>query len=215
MEILVEWDEDVLNDANAVVNGRIQKVDDKRVTIINRLRERYHDYLPVFGPSTAEKLAPRGTFDPAIHFKPYTQSRWGSIYPLSQKQLEVLRKYLDDMLKEEKIFPRILLAREHSHFVPKPDGCLRLVVDYCGLNKVTMHNKYPIPLMMELRDQVHDGQIFTKLDLNNGFYLIRVCKGDKWKTALRTWYGHYQYLVMAFGLVNAPATFQTMMNELL
>jgi len=69
--------------------------------------------------------------------------------------------------------------------------------------------------MTELRDQVGDTQIFTKLDLKNGFHLIRVRKEDEWKTAFRTRYGHYQYRVMPFGLVNAPATFQTMMNEIL
>jgi len=61
--------------------------------------------------------------------------------------------------------------------IRKPDGRLRLVVDYRGLNKVTIHNKYPIPLMMEMGDQVRDAQIFTKLDLKDGFYLIRVRKG--------------------------------------
>jgi len=69
--------------------------------------------------------------------------------------------------------------------------------------------------MTELRDQVRDTQIFTKLDLKDGFHLSRVHKGDEWKTAFRTRYGHYQYPVMAFRLVHAPATFQTMMNEIL
>jgi len=215
--ISVEWDEDVLNDPNVVVIGRIEKVDDERITIIDRLPERYHDYLDLFRPSTAEKLAPRRTFDYAIDLKPDTQPPWGPIYPLSQKQLEALRKYLDDMLKQGKISPSKSPAGTPILFVPKPDGRLRLVVDYRGLNKVTIHNKYPIPLMTELRDQVRDAQIFTKLDLKAGFHLIRVRKGDEWKTALRTRYGHhdYQYRVMPFGLVNAPAPFQTMMNEIL
>jgi len=69
--------------------------------------------------------------------------------------------------------------------------------------------------MRELRDQVRDAQIFTKSDLKHGFHLIRVCKEDEWKTAFRTRYGHSQYRVMPFGLVNAPATFQTIMNTIL
>jgi len=198
-----------------VVIGRIKKVDDEKITIIDRLPERYHDYLDLFHPSTADKLAPRRTFDHAIDLKPDTQPPWGPIYPLSQKQLEALRKYLDDMLKQGKISPSKSPSGTPILFVPKPDGRLRIVVDYRGLNKVTIHNKYPIPLMTELRDQVRDAQIFTKLDLKNGFHLIRVRKGDEWKTAFRTRYGHYQYRVMPFGLVNAPATFQTMMNEIL
>jgi len=119
------------------------------------------------------------------------------------------------MLKQGKISPSKSPAGAPILFVPKPDGRLRLVVNYRGLNKVTIHNAYPIPLMTELRDQVRDAQIFTKLDLKNGFHLIRVHKEDEWKTAFRIRYGYYQYRVMPFGLVNAPATFQTMMNEIL
>jgi len=206
--ISVEWDEDVLNDPNAVVIVRIEKVDDEKITIIDRLPGRYHEYLNLFRPSTAEKLAPRRTFYHAIDLKPDTQPPWGPIYPLSQKQLEALRQYLDDMLKQGKIFPSKSPAGAPILFVPKPDGRLRL-------NKVTIDNKYPIPLMTELRDQVRDAQMFTKLDLKDGFHLIRVCKGDEWKTAFRTRHGYHQYRVMPFGLVNAPATFQTIMNEIL
>jgi len=117
------------------------------------------------------------------------------------------------MLKEGKISPRKSSAGATILFIPNPYGRLRLVVDYRGLNKVTIHNKYPIPLMTELRDQVCDAQIFTKLYLKDGFHLIRVRNGDKWKTPLRTWYGYYEYRVMPFGLVNPQATFQTMMHE--
>jgi len=69
--------------------------------------------------------------------------------------------------------------------------------------------------MTELRDHVRDAQIFTKLDLKDSFNLIRVRQGDEWKTAFRTHYGNYQYRVMPFGQVNAPATFPTMMNDIL
>ena len=100
-------------------------------------------------------------------------------------------------------------------FVPKPDGRLRLVVDYRELNEVTIHNKYPIPMMVKLKDLVKDAHIFTKLELKDGFHLIRIRKGYESKTAFRTRYGLYEYKVMPFGLVNAPATFQTMMNKIL
>ena len=119
------------------------------------------------------------------------------------------------MLKEGKISPRKSSTGATILFIPNPYGRLRLVVDYRGLNKVTIHNKYPITLITELRDQGCDDQIFTKLDLKDGFHMNRVRKGDEWKTAFRTWYEYYQYQVMTFGLVNAPATFQTMMNEIL
>jgi len=101
-------------------------------------------------------------------------------------------------------------------FVPKPNGRgLRLCIDYRGLNAVTIPNRYPLPLMQELQDRVQGAQWFSKLDLKNGFNLIRIREGDEWKTAFRTRYGLYEFQVMPFGLTNAPSTFQDMMNHVL
>ena len=99
-------------------------------------------------------------------------------------------------------------------FVPKPDGKLRLCVDYRQLKKLTILNKYPLPLVIELRERVAGATIFTKLDLKDGYHFICIRKGDEWKTTFRTGYGHYEYKVMPFGLVNAPATLQAMMNHI-
>ena len=92
---------------------------------------------------------------------------------------------------------------------------MRLGVDCRQLNKLTSVNKYPLPLMTELRDRVAGAKIFTKLDLKDGYHLLLIKEVDEWKTAFRTRYGHYEYKVMPFGLVNAPATFQAMMNTIL
>ena len=99
-------------------------------------------------------------------------------------------------------------------FVPKPDGRLRLCMDYRQLNKLTILNKYPLPLMTELRERVAGATVFTKLDLKDGYHLIGIRNGDEWKTAFRTRYGHYEYKVMPFVLVNAPATFQAMIKTI-
>ena len=213
--ISIEWVEDVLNAPNAVIIGRIEQVDNKKITILDRLPEVYHDYPDLFRPSTAEKLAPRRIFDYTIDIKPDQQPPWGPICPVSEKQLNALRTYLDDMLAQGKILQSKSPAGAPILFVPKPDGRLRLVVNYTGLNKVTIHNKYPIPMMAELKDRVKNAQIFTKLDLQDGFHLIRIWKRDESKTAFRTRYGLYEYKVMLFSMVNAPATFQTMMNKIL
>ena len=89
-----------------------------------------------------------------------------------------------------------------------------MCVDYRGLNKVTILNRYPLPLMNKLPDRVCGAKIFTKLDLKSGYNLIRIKEGDQWKTAFRTRYGLFEYKVMPFGLANTPATFQHMMNEI-
>jgi len=100
-------------------------------------------------------------------------------------------------------------------FVPKPHGRgLRLCVDYRALNRITIPNRYPLPLMQELQDRVQGARWFTKMDLKNGFHLIRIREGDEWKTAFRTHYGLFEFQVMPFGLTNAPSTFQDMMNDI-
>src|SRR5437588_1684677 len=100
-------------------------------------------------------------------------------------------------------------------FVAKKNGKLRLCVDYRGLNNVTIKNKYPLPLMDPLQEQVKGATVFTKFDLRDGYYLIHIREGDEWKTAFRTQYGQFEYKVMLFGLCNTPATFQGMMNRVL
>jgi len=87
-------------------------------------------------------------------------------------------------------------------------------VDYRALNKVTIPNPYPLPLMQELQDRVQGAQWFTKMDLKNGFHLICIREGDEWKTAFRTRYGLYEFQVMPFRLTNAPSTFQDMINHM-
>ena len=87
-------------------------------------------------------------------------------------------------------------------------------MDYRGLNKVTILNRYPLPLMNELRDRVRGAKIFTKLDLKSGYTLIQIKEGDEWKTAFRTHYGLFEYKIIPFGLANAPTTFQNIMNEI-
>jgi len=134
---------------------------------------------------------------------------------MSAHPLKELDKYLKKMLVEDKIADSESPYGAPILFVPKPDGSLRLCVDYRNLNKLTILNKYPLPLMDELRDYVAGAKVFTKLNLNNEYHLIRMRKGDEHKTAFRTRYGQYDYMVMPFGLVNAPATLQTMMNKIL
>ena len=90
---------------------------------------------------------------------------------------------------------------------------MRLVVDYRGLNTITIKDKYPIPLMTTLMEQVQESPWFTKLDLKNGFNLICVKAGDEWKTAFKTRYGLYEYTGMPFGLTNAPSVFHRYVNE--
>jgi hypothetical protein len=129
--------------------------------------------------------------------------------------LQALREYLRKELAAGKIRRSKSPVGAPIIFVPKPDGSMRLCVDYRGLNKVTIKDRTPLPLMSELCERLGRAKIFTKLDLKNGYNLIRIAEDDEWKTAFRTRYGLFEYRVMPFGLCNAPGTFQAMINKVL
>jgi len=168
------------------------------------------------GKEAADQLPGHRPYDCKIELKEATMASWGPIYPLSEMELQTLREWLKEMEKTGKIKRSTSPAGSPILFVPKPHGRgLRLYVDYRELNAITIPNRYPLPLMQELQDRVQGAQWFTKMDLKNGFNLIRIRKGDEWKTAFRTRYRLYEFQVMPFGLTNAPSTFQDMMNHIL
>ncbi|UTT90023.1 hypothetical protein NDA17_007784 [Ustilago hordei] len=138
----------------------------------------------------------------------------GPLYLKGPKEMSELRRYLDENLEKGFIRPSKSPARSPVLFVPKKDGGLRLCVDYRGLNEITVKNRAPLPLIEEQLFLLRKARIYTKLDLRAAYNLIRIAKGDEWKTAFGTQLGLYEYLVMPFGLANAPAHFQSFINDI-
>ncbi len=148
-----------------------------------------------------------GINEHAIELIERKQLPYEPIYALSPVELETLKTYIEIHLKTGFIRPFKPPARASILFDKKLDGSLRLYVDYRGFNNLTIKNRYPLPLIDEFLDRLARAKQFTQLDLISAYHQIRIREGDKWKTAFRTRYGHFEYQIMPFGLSNAPASF--------
>lgn len=162
-----------------------------------------------------EALPIHQPWDHRINIQPGKEAPWGPIYSLSTKELQALDEWLKEKLAKGWIRKSTSSAGSPILFVPKPNGKLRLVVDYRRLNEVTIKNRYPLPNIEESQDRLTGADWFTKIDLRDAFYAIRMAKGEEYKTAFRTRYGLYEFLVMPMGLTNAPASCQDLVNETL
>ena len=137
------------------------------------------------------------------------------MYRLSPSELEAAKAAVKDLLSKGLIESSSSPYGAPILFVTKKDGSLRMCVDYRALNKLTVKNRYPLPRIDDLFDQLQGAVVFSSLDLASGYHQIRITDEDVPKTAFRTPMGHYQFRVLCFGLTNAPSTFQAVMNRLL
>jgi hypothetical protein len=134
-------------------------------------------------------------------------------YRMAPAELKELKEQLQELLDKGFIRPSVSPWGAPVLFVKKKDGSMRLCIDYREINRVTVRNKYPLPRIDDLFDQLQGAQIFSKIDLRSGYHQLKIKPDDVPKTAFRTRYGHYEFLVMPFGLTNAPAAFMDLMNR--
>ena len=183
-------------------------------TVEELVPRRFWKWKKVFGKAKLERMLVRKPWDHAIELKEGFVPRKGKVYSLSRDEREEVQAFVEDQLRKGYIWLSKSPQTLPVHFVVKKDGKRRMVQDYQHINKGTIKNTYPLPLISDILDGVGTRKVFTKLDLCWGYNNMRIKEGDEWKVVFTMHIGSYKPTVMYFGLTNSPATFQTMMNNL-
>ena len=173
----------------------------------------YQKWEKVFSEEQATRMPQHQPWDIGIELIPEAPPSLDcKIYPLTATEQVKLAEYIKENMDKGYIRPSQSRYSSPFFFVGKKDGKLRPVVDYRRLNSLTVPDRYPLPLIQELVDKVSNAKIFTKVDVRAGYNNIRIKEGDQNKAAFKTNIGLYEPVVMPFGLRNAPAVFQRMVN---
>ena len=177
--------------------------------------KRFHKWLKVFGKVESERMPVRKVWDHAIDLNNDFKASKARVYSLSRNEKEEVQKFVNEHLKKGYIRPSKSPQTSLVFFVGKKEGGKRMVMDYCRLNKQIVKNNYPLPLITDLVDSMGNKRVFTKMDLRWGYNNMRIKEGDEWKVAFTTHVGSYEPVVMFFGMMDSPATFQGMINKIL
>src|SRR5258708_14500935 len=177
--------------------------------------EHYKDFADIFSEEAFAHLPPRKAWDHTIELHPDAKLPRGRTFHLSPAKQKELNEFLQENLANGQICPSKSPIRAPVFFVKNKEGSLCLVQDYWKLNEITIKNSYPLPLVSNMLTRLPNTEWFTTLDLRWGFNNVHLKEGDKWKAAFSTNQGLFELLIMFFGLCNSPATFQTMMNDIL
>jgi len=157
----------------------------------------------------------RKIWDHVIEIKEGFVPRKGKVYLLSRREREEVREFIREQLRKGYIWPLKSPQTALVFFIGKKNGKKRMVQDYRYLNEWTIKNNYPLLLISDVLENIRTKKVFTKMDLRWGYNNVRIKEEDEWKTVFIILEGSFKPTVMFFGLTNSPATFQTMMNELL
>jgi hypothetical protein len=207
---------------NSLVYGKVTL----HLLVISRIKASVHHMVerrledihvvqefPDVFPDDLSGMPPERAIEFKIELQPGTTPISKAPYKMSREELVELKIQLKNLLDKGFIRPSSSPWGCPALFVSKKDKCLRLCVDYRPLNAVTIKNKYPLPRIDILFDQLAGAQVFSKIDLCSNYHQIKICDEGIPKMAFSTRYGLYEYLVMSFGLTNAPAHFMYLMNS--
>ncbi len=191
-----------------------EKRTETKIEMEHESNEIISEYIDVFPNDLPKGLPPERSIEHAIELIPGSSPPFRPTFRMSPAELQNVKEEVDKLLEQGQIRPSKSPYGAPVLFVKKKEGTLRMCVDYRALNKLTIKNKYPLPRIDELLDRLVGAKHFSKIDLRSGYHQVRIAEQDINKTAFNTRYGHYEFLVLPFGLCNAPATFMYLMNEL-
>jgi len=177
--------------------------------------EQFHRWIKIFSKKQLERIPTQKIWDHVINMKEEFVPRKGKVYPLSREEKEEVHEFIREQLRKGYIrlskSPQTALV----FFIGKKDGKKRMVQDYRYLNEWTIKNNYPLPLILDVVENIGMKKVFTKMDLRWGYNNVWIKERNKWKAVFTTPKGFFKPTVMFFRLMNSPVTFQAMMNELL
>jgi hypothetical protein len=186
----------------------------KKKTFEELVPDYLHNFTDVFAKDGLNKLPPsRPGVDHRIKMKPGFIPKSAKTYPLSPKETDAVKVFLDEHIAKDFIQPSKSPQASRFFFIGKKDGSLRPCQDYRYINEWTIKNAYPLPLIPPLIAKLSNAKFFTKMDVQSGYNNILIHPDDHWKAAFTTSFGLFEPKVMLFGLCNSPATFQAYMNQ--
>ncbi|GJV37505.1 putative reverse transcriptase domain-containing protein [Tanacetum coccineum] len=194
--------------AHVTTNEVEDKLEKKRLEDVPTVRD-----FPEIFPEDLSGLPPTRQVEFQIDLIPGVAPVARAPYRLAPSEMKELSEQLKELSDKGFIRPSSSPWGAPVLFVKKKDGSFRMCIDYRELNKLTVKNRYPLPRIDDLFDQLQGSSVYSKIDLRSGYHQLRVREEDIPKTAFRTRYGHYEFQVMPFGLTNAPAVFMDLMNR--
>ena len=209
MALISVTEGNIVNDQNSQI-----KISNIALLLDTEIKRWITNYNDVFSKSP-DGLPPNRDIEHRIDLLPEATPQNQPPYRHSFLEEQELKKQLTELIETKKINPSISPWGAPVLFVKKKDGTLRMCVDYCRLNKLTIKDSFTIPRIDDFLDTLNGAKVFSKLDLHQAYYQVQVKKEDRHKTAFRTKFGTFEFNVLPFGLTNAPATFQRLIQNIL